>query len=112
MKVNLGNNRPFIPYRGVVSIVGVYGPTDNLVPIGNVLNKGLTIRANQASVKCHLPNTWAEKGYAVEWKHNRKGLVLKLATLAAVVGGTAVLLTRTGSKPGRREPGRREPGRR
>ena len=55
MKVNLGNNRPFIPYRGVVSIVGVYGPTDNLVPIGNVLNKGLTIRANQALVKRHLP---------------------------------------------------------
>lgn len=40
---------------GVVSIVGVYGPTDNLVPIGNVLNKGLTIRANQAAVKRHLP---------------------------------------------------------
>jgi threonine dehydrogenase-like Zn-dependent dehydrogenase len=35
--------------------VGVYGPTDNLVPIGNVLNKGLTIRANQASVKRLLP---------------------------------------------------------
>ena len=40
---------------GIVSIVGVYGPTDNLVPIGNVVNKGLTIRANQASVKRHLP---------------------------------------------------------
>ena len=40
---------------GVVSVVGVYGPTDNLVPIGNVLNKGLTIRANQAAVKRHLP---------------------------------------------------------
>jgi threonine dehydrogenase-like Zn-dependent dehydrogenase len=40
---------------GIVSIVGVYGPTDNLVPIGNVLNKGLTIRANQASVKRLLP---------------------------------------------------------
>lgn len=40
---------------GVVSIVGVYGPTDNLVPIGNVVNKGLTIRANQASVKRLLP---------------------------------------------------------
>jgi len=35
--------------------VGVYGPTDNLVPIGNVVNKGLTIRANQASVKRLLP---------------------------------------------------------
>ena len=40
---------------GIVSIVGVYGPTDNLVPIGNVLNKGLTIRANQTSVKRLLP---------------------------------------------------------
>ncbi|WP_134091566.1 zinc-dependent alcohol dehydrogenase [Olivibacter sp. XZL3] len=40
---------------GIVSIVGVYGPTDNLVPIGNVVNKGITIRANQASVKRVLP---------------------------------------------------------
>ena len=40
---------------GIVSVVGVYGPTDNLVPIGNVVNKGLTIRANQASVKRLLP---------------------------------------------------------
>jgi threonine dehydrogenase-like Zn-dependent dehydrogenase len=40
---------------GVVSIVGVYGPTQTLVPIGNVLNKGITIRANQASVKRLLP---------------------------------------------------------
>jgi threonine dehydrogenase-like Zn-dependent dehydrogenase len=40
---------------GIVSIVGVYGPIDSLVPIGNVLNKGITIRANQASVKRLLP---------------------------------------------------------
>ena len=40
---------------GIVSIVGVYGPIDALVPIGNVVNKGLTLRANQASVKRHLP---------------------------------------------------------
>jgi threonine dehydrogenase-like Zn-dependent dehydrogenase len=40
---------------GIVSIVGVYGPTGNLVPIGNVVNKGITIRANQASVKRLLP---------------------------------------------------------
>jgi threonine dehydrogenase-like Zn-dependent dehydrogenase len=40
---------------GIVSIVGVYGPTGNIIPIGNVLNKGLTIRANQASVKRLLP---------------------------------------------------------
>jgi threonine dehydrogenase-like Zn-dependent dehydrogenase len=40
---------------GIVSIIGVYGPTDNLIPIGNVVNKGITIRANQASVKRLLP---------------------------------------------------------
>jgi len=40
---------------GIVSIVGVYGPTGNVIPIGNVLNKGITIRANQASVKRLLP---------------------------------------------------------
>lgn len=40
---------------GIVSIVGVYGPTDNLIPLGNVVNKGLTLRANQASVKRLLP---------------------------------------------------------
>ncbi|MBV9495385.1 MAG: glutathione-dependent formaldehyde dehydrogenase [Acidobacteria bacterium] len=40
---------------GTISVVGVYGPTFNLVPIGNVVNKGLTVRANQCSVKRHLP---------------------------------------------------------
>jgi threonine dehydrogenase-like Zn-dependent dehydrogenase len=40
---------------GNVSIVGVYGPTFNFVPIGNAINKGLTLRMNQASVKRHLP---------------------------------------------------------
>lgn len=40
---------------GIVSIVGVYGPIDALVPIGNVINKGITIRAGQANVKRLLP---------------------------------------------------------
>ena len=40
---------------GIVSVVGVYGPIDALVPIGNVVNKGITIRASQASVKRLLP---------------------------------------------------------
>lgn len=35
--------------------MGVYGPTGNIVPIGNVVNKGLTLRANQTSVKRLLP---------------------------------------------------------
>lgn len=40
---------------GIVSIVGVYGPTGALIPVGNIVNKGITIRANQASVKRLLP---------------------------------------------------------
>lgn len=40
---------------GIVSIVGVYGPIDSLVPLGSILNKGITIRANQTSVKRLLP---------------------------------------------------------
>ena len=40
---------------GTVSIVGVYGPTLNMIPLGNAINKGLTLRMNQAAVKRHLP---------------------------------------------------------
>lgn len=40
---------------GVVSIVGAYGPVPNMVKIGDAMNKGLTIRTNQASVKRNLP---------------------------------------------------------
>ncbi len=40
---------------GVVSIVGVYGPPANLVPIGVAMNKGLTFRMSQANVKRYLP---------------------------------------------------------
>src|SRR5215204_1447476 len=40
---------------GIVSIVGVYGPVGTHVPIGNVVNKGITIRANQASGKRLVP---------------------------------------------------------
>ncbi len=40
---------------GILSIVGVYGPIGSMVPMGNILNKGLTLRANQASVKRLLP---------------------------------------------------------
>lgn len=39
---------------GVVSSVGVYGPTLSLVKIGDAVNKGLTLRMNQASVKRNL----------------------------------------------------------
>lgn len=40
---------------GIVSVVGVYGPTGNITPIGNVVNKGITIRANQSAPKRLLP---------------------------------------------------------
>ncbi len=41
---------------GNVSIIGVYGPTFNAIPIGSAMNKGLTLRMNQCSVKRHLPH--------------------------------------------------------
>lgn len=41
---------------GNVSIVGVYGPPWNLVPIGTAMNKGLTLRMNQCNVKRYVPH--------------------------------------------------------
>lgn len=41
---------------GMVSIVGVYGPPANLVPIGAAMNKGLTLRMGQANVKRYMPH--------------------------------------------------------
>ena len=63
---------------GVVSIVGVYGPTGNMVPIGNVVNKGITIRANQASVKRLLPRLIE---HVREGRINPKALITHRATL-------------------------------
>jgi threonine dehydrogenase-like Zn-dependent dehydrogenase len=40
---------------GILSIIGVYGPPWNLVPVGSIMNKGITVRTNQASVKRLLP---------------------------------------------------------
>lgn len=57
---------------GIISIVGVYGPTGNIIPIGNVVNKGITIRANQASVKRLLPKLIAHVQSGVL---NPKGLI-------------------------------------
>jgi threonine dehydrogenase-like Zn-dependent dehydrogenase len=57
---------------GIVSIVGVYGPTWNMVPIGNVVNKGITIRANQASVKRLLPKLI---DHVMAGRLNPKGLI-------------------------------------
>jgi threonine dehydrogenase-like Zn-dependent dehydrogenase len=41
---------------GNVSIVGVYGPPWNLIPIGTAMNKGLTLRMNQCNVKRYMPH--------------------------------------------------------
>jgi threonine dehydrogenase-like Zn-dependent dehydrogenase len=40
---------------GVVSIIGAYGPVPNLVKLGDAMNKGLTLRMNQASIKRNIP---------------------------------------------------------
>ena len=32
----------------------------------------------------HFPNIASERGWKVEWKHNRKGMAVKVATVAAV----------------------------
>ena len=63
---------------GIVSIVGVYGPTGNMVPIGNVVNKGITIRANQASVKRLLPRLIE---HVKEGRINPKALITHRAGL-------------------------------
>jgi threonine dehydrogenase-like Zn-dependent dehydrogenase len=40
---------------GNVVAIGVYGPPFNLVPIGDLMNKGLTLRGAQCNVKRYLP---------------------------------------------------------
>lgn len=40
---------------GTCVIIGVYGPPMNLAPIGSVMNKGITIHANQCAVKRQWP---------------------------------------------------------
>jgi threonine dehydrogenase-like Zn-dependent dehydrogenase len=41
---------------GHVSIIGVYGPPWNVVPVGTAMNKGLTIRTNQCNVHRYMPH--------------------------------------------------------
>lgn len=40
---------------GNVSIIGAYGPLYSAVKLGDLMNKGLTVRSNQCSVKRHWP---------------------------------------------------------
>jgi hypothetical protein len=41
----------------------------------------------------YIPNIFAEKGWKAEWKHNPKGLVIKVATMAAVTYGIVKLFS-------------------
>jgi threonine dehydrogenase-like Zn-dependent dehydrogenase len=41
---------------GKISIVGVYGPPANLVPIGVAMNKNLTLRMGQCNVRRYMPH--------------------------------------------------------
>jgi threonine dehydrogenase-like Zn-dependent dehydrogenase len=40
---------------GNVVLIGVYGPPNNMVPIGIAMNKGITIRTAQCNVKRYMP---------------------------------------------------------
>ena len=51
---------------GTVCVIGVYGPPINLVPLGSIMNKGLTVRGNQCPVKRQLPRLY---------EHVRNGLI-------------------------------------
>ena len=50
---------------GTISVVGAYGPLYSNIKIGDAMNKGLTIRANQTAVKRHWPRLFEhlQKGY-------------------------------------------------
>ena len=43
---------------GTVVVIGAYLPPVNLVPLGSIFNKGLTIHANQCPVKRQLPRLY------------------------------------------------------
>ena len=57
---------------GIVSVIGAYGPPWNMVPMGSVINKGITIRANQTSVKRLLPKLIE---HVMAGRLNPKGLI-------------------------------------
>ena len=56
--------------------------------------------------KGKLPNIWAEKGYDMEWKHNRTAFVTKMATIGAITAGLVMWLS-SGSKKKEPKPAKR-----
>jgi threonine dehydrogenase-like Zn-dependent dehydrogenase len=69
---------------GIVSVVGVYGMPWNMVPMGSILNKGITLRANQASVKRLLPRLI---NHVMSGVLNPKGLITHRIPLEEVNEG-------------------------
>ena len=57
---------------GTLSIIGVYGPPWNLVSVGSLMNKGITVRGNQASVKRLLPKLI---DHVMSGRLNPKGII-------------------------------------
>ena len=43
-------------FSGTVSIIGVYGPPWNLIPLGTAMNKALTLRMGQCNVRRYMPH--------------------------------------------------------
>ncbi len=69
---------------GIVSVVGIYGPTVNMIPVGNFVNKGLTMRGNQAAVKRHLPKLFEHVKNGII---DPKGLITHRLPLEEVADG-------------------------
>lgn len=66
---------------GILSIIGVYGPPWNLVSVGSLMNKGITVRTNQASVKRLLPKLI---DHVMAGRLNPKGLITHRVPLEEV----------------------------
>lgn len=76
---------------GKISIVGVYGPTLNMVPIGNVVNKGLTVRGNQCAVKRHLPRLFE---HVKEGRLDPKAVITHRFSLEEIAEGYRVFTSK------------------
>ncbi|RSK24097.1 hypothetical protein [Hymenobacter metallilatus] len=51
-----------------------------------------------------VPNIWAEKGYNVEWKHNRSAFITKMSLIAAATAGVVLWLSSSSDSKKKRRP--------
>ena len=65
---------------GNVVAIGVYGPPWNLVPLGEIMNKGLTLRASQCNVKRYMPRLMQ---HIREGRIDAKGIITHRGPLEA-----------------------------